>query len=403
MKQIIILASKYYHVPIMSYSSKNQLKSNFLYLFQSQRFLILCFIIVLLLIQGCSREEPIKIGFIGGLTGRVADLGISGRNGALLAIEKRNSLGGINGNPVQLVAVDDKQDTENAKSAFLSLIDQGVDVIIGHMTSSMSVTTVPLANSNRIVLMSPTSTTTHLKDLDDYFFRVCATTDIYGKEMARYFYKTTRIKRVTTIYDLGNKSYTESWIKHFSDEFTRLGGKIVKELTYTSGPDIHFDDIARQTLDQETEGIIISSSAVDTAILCQQIRKLNNSVLIGTSEWASTEKLIELGGIAVENIIVSQFFDRFSTAETYMQFKEEFIKRFGQEPGFPSVASYDATSIVLEALTLKKDNQDLKQTILNIGSFNGVQGKINLNRHGDSDRKTYRSIILNGKFVSPYH
>lgn len=36
---------------------------------------------------GCAPPEPIRLGFIGGVSGRVADLGIGGRNGAALAIE----------------------------------------------------------------------------------------------------------------------------------------------------------------------------------------------------------------------------------------------------------------------------------------------------------------------------
>ena len=58
-------------------------------------FLILS--LSLFFMGGCTKEEPIKIGFIAGLSGTVADLGISGRNGVTLAIEKRNSAGGING------------------------------------------------------------------------------------------------------------------------------------------------------------------------------------------------------------------------------------------------------------------------------------------------------------------
>ena len=47
------------------------------------------------LLTACSKDEPVRIGFVGGLTGRVADLGIAGRNGALLAVEERNAAGGI--------------------------------------------------------------------------------------------------------------------------------------------------------------------------------------------------------------------------------------------------------------------------------------------------------------------
>jgi branched-chain amino acid transport system substrate-binding protein len=45
----------------------------------------------------CTPPEPLRIGFLGGLSGRVADLGIGGRNGAILAVEMRNRQGGING------------------------------------------------------------------------------------------------------------------------------------------------------------------------------------------------------------------------------------------------------------------------------------------------------------------
>jgi len=348
---------------------------------------------------GCSKEEPVKIGFIGGLSGRVADLGISGRNGAILAIEQRNRSGGINGQPIHLIAMDDKQDKDIAIQAFTSLLNQNVKAVIGHMTSSMSIVTVPLANKQRIIMLSPTSTTTYLNNLDDYFFRVCATTDTYGTEMARYFRNVKKLDEITVIYDLSNKAYTESWINHFNEEFTQLGGEIVKTVTFTSGSETHFTEIAQQALESETKGIIISSSAIDTAMICQQIRKMNTTIPIGTSEWASTEKLINLGGNAVENIVTSQFFDRSSTNPRYIKFREEFKTRFGQDPGFASVGGYDATNVVLDALAQKEKNQDLKQILLNIGSFDGVQGKITFNKFGDSNRQTYRSIIQNGKFV----
>ena len=38
---------------------------------------------------GCSQSEPIPIGFTGGTSGRVADLGIAGRDGAQLAVDLR--------------------------------------------------------------------------------------------------------------------------------------------------------------------------------------------------------------------------------------------------------------------------------------------------------------------------
>ena len=39
---------------------------------------------LMIVLGGCSKPEPIEIGFVGGTSGRVADLGIAGRNGACL-------------------------------------------------------------------------------------------------------------------------------------------------------------------------------------------------------------------------------------------------------------------------------------------------------------------------------
>ena len=218
MKTTINLMSKLYHLVLKPHSSKNSLYHIFLNAFKYTTFLI-CSLALPFLLNGCSQEQPIKIGFIGGLTGRVADLGVSGRNGALLAIEQRNNSGGINGTPIHFIAVDDKQDKNTAVREFNSLVAQGMEAIIGHMTSSMSVATVPLANKAPIVLMSPTATTTFLSDIDDYFLRVCATTDTYAKEMARYLRKTKKLTEVAVVYDLKNKAYTQSWINHFNNEF----------------------------------------------------------------------------------------------------------------------------------------------------------------------------------------
>jgi branched-chain amino acid transport system substrate-binding protein len=50
----------------------------------------------------CSKPEPILIGFSGQLSGAYADLGIKGRDGVLLAVEKIDEAGGIAGRPMKL-------------------------------------------------------------------------------------------------------------------------------------------------------------------------------------------------------------------------------------------------------------------------------------------------------------
>ena len=64
--------------------------------------------ITFLFILPCQAEEVVKNGFAGGLTGRTSDLGTAGRNGALIAVEERNTVGGLLRKPIELMTGDDK-------------------------------------------------------------------------------------------------------------------------------------------------------------------------------------------------------------------------------------------------------------------------------------------------------
>lgn len=92
---------------------------------------------------GCEPPEPIRIGFVGGTSGRVADLGIAGRDAVLLAVELRNQSGGVAGRKVKLLIKDDQQSPEVARRAVRDLIEQGVVAIVGPMTSAMAIAWCP--------------------------------------------------------------------------------------------------------------------------------------------------------------------------------------------------------------------------------------------------------------------
>jgi branched-chain amino acid transport system substrate-binding protein len=364
----------------------------------TQLLTLILSIVTLLSFVSCEKKEPIKIGFVGGLTGRVADLGIAGRDGTILAVEKVNKAGGINGRPVKLLIKDDKQDAETARRVVTELIEAEVVAIIGHMTSSMSTATVPLVNQNKVVMMSPTTTTKYLKGKDDYFFRVISTTDSYASKMATHLKNNLGLTSITALYDLRNKAYTESWLEDFRITFEGLGGEVSYVEAFQSGPDVHFYELARRAIDSGAPAILTIAGAMDTAMLSQQIRKLDKDIPIVAPEWASTEKLIDLGGVMIDGIIVSQFFDRFSDDSVYVAFRDDYIARFGEHPGFASVGAYDAVNTVLEALRKKEKKQTLKEAILRISEFQGAQGRVSIDHYGDAERKTFITTVENGQF-----
>src|SRR3990167_6575494 len=84
---------------------------------------VVCVIVLALCASDCSDPVPIRLGFVGGLSGSGSDIGGSARNGALLAIEETNAQGGIQGRPLEILIKDDRQDKAIIRNAVKELID----------------------------------------------------------------------------------------------------------------------------------------------------------------------------------------------------------------------------------------------------------------------------------------
>lgn len=348
----------------------------------------------------CSPPPPpIVLGFVGALTGRVADLGVEGRNGVTLAVELRNKAGGVKGRQVELLAEDDQQNPAMARQAVGKLIDLKVDALIGPMTSAMAMVVVPLVNQAQLVMVSPTVTTNSLSGLDDYFFRVLPATSRYAKKDAKYHFDRLGLRRVAAVVDVNNRAYTEGWLADYRSAFAVGGGEIVDRVDFSSSGEVLFADLARRLLASQPDGILILANAVDSAMLCQHLRKLDASIPIATSEWAATEQLIELGGSSVEGVVIAQFLDRQSTQETYLKFRQDYLDRFGKLPGFAGLTAFDAANVLLDGIEHQAPGQSLKQSLLTRKTFPGTQVPVVFDAFGDTSHDTFLTTVKDGLFV----
>ena len=83
-----------------------------------------------------ASEDPIRIGFLGELSGPFAIWGTSARNGMELAVEDVNAQGGIDGRPVELLERDTQGVPEEAVSALRELVERRDVVAVGGPVSS---------------------------------------------------------------------------------------------------------------------------------------------------------------------------------------------------------------------------------------------------------------------------
>jgi len=347
---------------------------------------------------GCAPPEPVKIGFLANLTGRNADLGTAGRNGALLAVEQANAAADSSGKKFEMIIRDDQNQPNIAASAVDQLKAQGVVAIVGPMLSAMAVAAVPAADKAGLPMVSPTVTSTQFTGKNDLFFKVASSTREHTRLGVAELHKRG-LRRIAIAQDVSNRAYTEDWLRDFSEGFETLGGQVVAVEKFTSGQTQDYALLVSKLGKVKPDGLLFISNAIDTVRLLQLARKQGLKQPAAGATWSATEHLIELGGRTVEGFLVSQYFNRDDASPGYQAFFDAYQKRFSQPPGFASVAAYDAMQAMLQALRRQADGQSLKQALLASGPYQGAQLLWSFDQFGDAQRRAYLSEVRGGRFV----
>jgi len=356
-------------------------------------------LVVTLVAASCKRSEPVKLGFIGGLSGRLSSLGIAGRNGVIFAVEEINAAGGLNGQPVTLEIIDDRQEAETVRNGMRELNRRGVSAVIGPLTSAMAVEAVPISNELQLVTMGPTISTNDLSGKDDYFFRPRPASKVLAQRIAYHMRVDRGLKRLCVVFDTNNRAHTASWFSHLKAFFEGYGGSVVHAVPFSSAQNLSYTALAREMRTRSADSYFLLASSIDTGLIAQQLRKQGVEKPLFASEWSFTNDLLQFGGKAVEGLTICHTYNLLDSSTRFEDFRRRFTNRFGVSPSFAAGHSYDATRFILAALQVNPDPARLKETLLGMNDFSGLQSTITLDRYGDTERKTFLTTIENGSFT----
>ncbi|MBP2641380.1 MAG: extracellular ligand-binding receptor [Firmicutes bacterium] len=346
-----------------------------------------------------SLSTPIKIGFSGSLTGVKSEMGVNGRNGTLLAVEDINRQGGIKGRKVELVVADDKHSKKAALEADRYLAGQGVRFIIGHMTSDMAELTVPFADSKGLLLISPTISTEDLTGLDDHFIRIIPSNKVQAGCLAKAATVYAGVNKIVAVYDAENASFAKPIIVAFQENLKRTSGDIILVETYHTQED--FTEILLRIQATDANGILIVASSIDAAMFCQQTKKMGIKKLMFFPMWTMTNDFILAGGTAVEGAYLINQEDLASEVLAYRDFRQRYNKRYGAEPTYSAILSYDAAMVLFEGMNSAPEMSadGIKTAILQKERFQGLQQEIQIDRYGDAVGGYYLYRVRDGVFV----
>ncbi len=360
--------------------------------------LALLILLGILLLAACGEPEPVRIGFLGGLSDRNTDVGDAGRNGVILAVEQWNREGGIQDRPIELIARDDAQKAGTAARAAAELGQARVEAVIGPFTSAMAAAALPVLARSDTLLISPTLSAMAFYAKDDNLVRINRSTRDNAGDYARMLYQRGQ-RRVAVAYDTRNRVFSESWLEEFRHAFTTSGGAVVAEVDYYSQPDTDFAQVVRRMLRNGPDGLLYVAGAIDVARLAQQSRQQAPRLPIAASEWAASEQLLELGGSLVEGLLILQNYNRYDESPRYVAFRDTFAQRFQRLPGYSAVAAYDAATVLFTALSRRQRGDSVKAALLKYGPYQGLQQQISFDAFGDTTRQAFFTEIRQGRFV----
>jgi branched-chain amino acid transport system substrate-binding protein len=347
-----------------------------------------------LLASGCGQKAgdgEILIGEYSSLTGTTATFGQSTHRGLLMAVDEINSSGGVLGKQIRLLTEDTQSKPEEAAMAVTKLISRdGVKAIVGEVASSRSLAAAPICQANGIPMISNASTNPEVTRKGDYIFRVCYIDPFQGEIMAKFAFNSLQCKRVAILKDVKN-DYSIGLAQFFAETFRQLGGEIVAEQAYSEG-DTDFKAQLTALKATGPDAVIVPGYYTEAALIVKQARELNIQVpFVGGDGWDSI-KLIEIGGLAMNNCYFSTAYSAEDPDSVVQNFARKYISRYNEVPDALAALGYDAGGILFDAIRRagSTEGAKIRDALAVTKGFRGVTGTIAI----DADRNARKPAVI---------
>ncbi|HXH92211.1 MAG TPA: ABC transporter substrate-binding protein [Thermoanaerobaculia bacterium] len=347
----------------------------------------------------------ILIGEYGSMTGAQATFGQSTHNGIMMAADEINAAGGINGRKIKVLSEDDQSKQEEAANAVTKLISQNnVLAILGEVASSASIAAAPICQSNKVPMITPSSTNDEVTRKGDYIFRICFTDSYQGEYQAvfadQWATANNKPKSVAMLTDV-KSDYSQGLGKVFTAKFTSLGGKMVGTQSYANG-DSDFRSQLTAIKATNPSLLYVPGYYTDIGQIAIQARDLGITCpLLGGDGWESP-KLIEIGGKALEGCFYTNHYFYADPAPVVANFVQKYKERYGQTPDALAALGYDDMKTLADAMKRagKLDGPSLRDAIAQTKGLTGVTGTITIGPERNAmGKKLVIEEIKNGQLT----
>ena len=304
-----------------------------------------------------SGDGTITLGMIGPLTGSVAVYGTHIENGVKLAIEEINAAGGVTlsdgAHQLAVETKDDQGDATECVNAMNALISDGIQLVVGSATSGCTSAITSIANSEGVVMITPSGTADSLTTAMDYVFRTCFRDSFQGQLAAQYATDKgyTKVGIVYCSADTYSSGLRDAFVSACADK----GIDIVAEESVATMTEVDYTNQFNQMVAAGAE-LVFTPFYYDVMgpYLIPQARSVGfDGILLGGDGVDNTETTIPDGAdlSAYNNVMfINHYSTELATSDVSAKFVESYEAKYGESPNNFDALAYDAVYVLKDAM-----------------------------------------------------
>ena len=348
-------------------------------------------------------------GGVGPITGDAAIYGQAVMNGCQIAVDEINAAGGVNGAQIQFKFEDDVADGETAVNAYNSLMDWGMQVLVGPVTTGSAISVSAKVYEERVFALTPSASSPDVTAGKDNMFQLCFTDPNQGAGSATYIAANMPESKIAVIYR-NDDAYSQGIRDKFVSTAAENGLEIVYEGTFTKDTATDFSVQLNAAQADGADLVFLPIYYQPASVIFSQAKAMGyEPTFFGVDGMDGILTLEGFDTSLAEDVMVLTPFSADAQDEQTQSFVAKYTEKYGEVPNQFAADEYDviyALKAALEAANCTPDmsNEEICDALVSAFqslTFDGLTGKgMTWNTEGEVSKMPAAVIIKNGTYVS---
>lgn len=306
-----------------------------------------------------------------------------------------NRAGGINGIPLKVAIANDDNDPQVAQQIAETLgKNPEILAVVGHYSSGVTLAVGPIYQEQKLVAISPVSTSVKLSGFSPYVFRTVPSDYVAARALGDYLLTQWQQQNAVVFFN-SQSAYSQSLKAEFASVLSLGGGQVLAEVDL-SDPSFSAAKSVEQALQQKAQVLMLAAdtSTLDKALQVVQVNRKRLNLLAGDDVYAL--KTLEVGADAAEGMVLAVPWH--IQGDPQSPFPQQARQWWGGDVNWRTALAYDATQALVAALKQNPTRMGVQQTLATPGfTASGASGTVRFLPSGDRSAPAQLVQVLPGQ------